>query len=168
MPTATLLLIIIALLLAIWSVAASFLSWRWAAATAYLSLWPLYYLPDFAIPDSTMVFWGISTLMALGINYMLPFSVAASRLGMSYIAAGALCGTMVGLAASSEAAMICGAAAGAFFGAVAYSRTPRGRAMDFPSRPFFNYVVAKGLPLVVVMSTSGIVAMALYQFFILQ
>ncbi len=168
MPTLTLLLIILASLLALWSVVAAFLSWRWAAATSYLALWPLYYLPEFSIPESKLVFWGISTLMALGINYMLPFNVAASRTGMAYIAGGALCGTMTGLALSSMAAVICGAAVGCFCGAMAYSRTPRGRGMDFPSRRFFNYVVAKGLPLVVVLSTVAIVAMALYQYFIFQ
>lgn len=165
MTPLAIILISLTSLLVLWSVGASFASWRWSAATGYLALWPLYYLPEFAIPDGIMTFWGIATLIALVINYMLPFQVATSRVGMPYIAGGALCGTLVGLIVSSQAALICGAAVGALCGAVAYSRTPRGRQLDFPSTPFFNYLLAKGLPLVVVMSTAGIAGMALYQYF---
>lgn len=168
MSVITIILIALSALLTIWSIGASFASWRWAAATAYLSLWPLYYLPEFAISDSIMTFWGIAALIALGINYMLPFAVATSRQGMPYIAGGGLCGTMVGLVAASQAAVICGAALGAVLGGLAYSRTPRGRILDFPSTRFFNYLVAKGLPLTVTLSCAGITGMAIYQFFTLD
>jgi len=165
MTTLSVILIALSMLLIVWSAGASFASWRWAAATGYLALWPLYYLPEFIIPDSVMTFWGIATLIALGINYMLPFKVATSRVGMPYIAGGALCGTMVGLIAASQAGLICGAVAGALCGGIAYSRTPRGRDLRFPSTGFFNYLLAKGLPLTVVMSTAGLAGMALYQYF---
>lgn len=166
MPTSAILLIILASALTLWGIGSAFASWRWSAASNYLALWALYYAPGFALPDGLMTFWGIATLIALGINYMLPFQVATSRMGMAYIGVGALCGTAVGLVVASQAATICGAALGCLCGAIAYSRTPRGRQMDFPSTRFFNYLLAKGLPLTVVMSISGIVAMALYQYFI--
>lgn len=168
MSATAIILIILAGLLALSAIVCAFASWRWAAAAGYLSLWPLYYLPHFAIPDGIMVFWGIATLIALGINYMLPFQIATSRVGMPYMAGAALCGTMLGLIAATEAGMICGAAAGVLCGAIAYSRTPRGRVLDFPSSQFFNYVLAKGLPLIVVMSTSGITGIALHQFLTLD
>lgn len=165
MTPLAIILIALSSLLALWSVGASFASWRWAVATSYLALWPLYYLPEFAIPDGIMTFWGIATLIALGINYMLPFHIASSRVGMPYIAGGSLCGTLIGLITASQAAMICGAAVGALCGGIAYSRTPRGHSLDFPSTPFFNYLLAKGLPLIVVMSTAGIAGLAIYQYF---
>ncbi|MCM1348275.1 MAG: hypothetical protein NC338_02585 [Firmicutes bacterium] len=168
MPAIDIILITVSVLLALWSIGSSFASWRWAAATAYVALWPLYYLPQFVIPDGIMTFWGIATLIALGINYMLPFEISSSRRGMAYMAGGSLCGTFVGMIAASQAGMICGAALGALCGAIAYSRTPRGRVLDFPSSRFFNYVLAKGLPLIVVMSTVGLVGIAIYQFFTLD
>lgn len=168
MTALEIILIALSAALSLWSVCATFFSWRWAAATAYLALWPLYYLPQFSIPDAILIFWGIATLIALGINYMLPFQVATSRVGMPYMTVAALCGTMLSIIAGSQAAMICGAAAGLLCGAIAYSRTPRGRILDFPSSRFFNYMLAKGLPLIVVMSTSGIAGMALYQLFTLD
>lgn len=155
-------------LLTLWSIGSAFASWRWASATGYLALWPLYYLPEFAISDYIMTFWGIATLIALGINYMLPFQVATSRLGMGYMSVGALCGTLIGIIAGSQAGMICGAVVGITCGAIAFSRTPRGRVTEFPSARFFNYLLAKGLPLVVVMSTAGLAGMALYQYFTLE
>lgn len=168
MTPTTIILISVTVLLTLWSLGSTFRSWRWSAATAYLALWPLYYLPDFAIPDSIMTFWGIATLIALGINYMLPFEVATSRTGMPYMVIGGVCGTLIGAMAYAQAGLICGAVFGLMCGAIAYSRTPRGRVLGFPSTRFFNYLVAKGLPLTVVLSTSGIVGLALFQFLTLE
>lgn len=165
MSTLVVLLTIIASVLTLCGLIAAALSWRWAAAFSYLAFWALYYVPEFILSDGLMTFWGIATLIALGINYMLPFQVATSRLGMGYIVGGALCGTLLGLVVVSQAATICGIALGCLLGGIAYSRTPRGRIMNFPSHRFFNYILAKGLPLTVVMSISGITMMAIYQFY---
>lgn len=165
MSTLAVVLIVISSLLTLWSVASAFVSWRWAAATAYAALWPLCYIPGMEIPESLLIFWGIAALIALGITYMLPFEVATARLGMGFMTGGALCGMMVGLIASSNAGTICGSAAGVLLGAIAFSRTRRGVQMEFPSKKFFNYLMAKGLPLVVIMSSAGLVIMACYQFF---
>lgn len=167
MSTLAIILIAVASLLIIAGLVSSFLSWRWGAAVSYPSLWALYYAPGFTLPGSLMTFWGIATLIALGINYMLPFQVATSRMGVPYMAGGALCGGFIGLITALPGALICGSAVGALCGAIAYSRTPRGHAIDFPSTRFFNYVLAKGLPIVVIMSISGLAATAIYQFFTL-
>ena len=85
---------------------------------------------------------------------MLPKKITSSRLGIGYIAGAALAGTFVGLAMSHEW-MIIGAVAGATLGGIAYSRTPAGRIMEFPSSKFLNYLCAKGLPAVVTMCMVG-------------
>lgn len=165
----TLIPVIISALLTLFSVVMAFRAWRWTPLTAYLAMWPLYYLSEFTgFTDSLMTFWGIATLIALGINYMLPFQVATSRTGMAYMTGGALAGTFVGLLATPVAGVICGSAAGALLGALAFSRMRAGKMLGFPSRRFFNYVLAKGLPLVVEMSASGLVGIALYQYFLIN
>lgn len=165
----TLIPIIISALLTLFSVVMAFRAWRWTPLTAYMAMWPLYYLTEFTgFTDSLLTFWGIATLIALGINYMLPFSVATSRTGMAYMAGGALAGTFVGLLATPVAGVICGSAAGGFLGALAFSRMRAGKVLAFPSRRFFNYIVAKGLPLVVEMSASGLVGIAIYQYFLIN
>lgn len=165
----TLVPIIISALLTLFSVVMAFRAWRWTPLTAYMAMWPLYYLTEFTgFSDSLLTFWGIATLIALGINYMLPFHVATSRTGMAHMAGGALAGTFVGLLATPAAGVICGSAAGAFLGALAFSRMRAGKTLGFPSRRFFNYITAKGLPLVVEMSASGLVGIAIYQYFVIN
>jgi len=104
----------------------------------------------------TFVFWAAATGVALGINYMLPAKVSLSRAGVPYITGGSLAGAAVGMTANTMAGIIIGAAAGAFLGALAFARTARGKAMNFPSAQFFNYLGAKGLPTVVVMAMSAL------------
>lgn len=105
----------------------------------------------------TYIFWGIAVLITIGINYMLPREVACSRAGLPFIAGGSLTGTAVGMATATSAGIISGAALGAFFGALAFANTPGGRAMTFPSAKFFNYLAAKGLPVIVTLSLAGII-----------
>lgn len=104
----------------------------------------------------TLIFWGVATAMVIGLHMMLPPFVTRSRAGVPYISGGALAGTAVGMVMATTAAIICGAALGAFMGALAYWRTPKGRPMLFPSSKFFNYLAAKGLPAVVALSMTAI------------
>lgn len=168
MSSIAVILIIISTLLAVGAVVASFFSCRWAAAVGWLSLCPLCLIDGFAIPGPLLAFWGVAALIALGISYMLPTAVATSRVGVPYMTVGALCGILIGAIAASQAGMICGAVAGILFGGVAYSRTPRGRDLDFPSAQFFNYLLAKGLPMAVALCSAALSALAIYQFFTLN
>lgn len=106
--------------------------------------------------NETLAFWGVATLIALGITYMIPRKVAYSRVGVGFIGGGALAGAAVGMLSNKMAGVITGAAVGALAGGIAYARSAAGREiMHFPSRRFFNYLGAKGLPVVVAVSMAA-------------
>ncbi|MDE7410560.1 MAG: hypothetical protein K2M94_00795 [Paramuribaculum sp.] len=137
-------LITLSNILALLTLVGTFASWRFAPATAWLSLLLLWG----TIPTNTLLFWGITAVIALGINYLLPADVAKSRVGVSYIAGGALTAAIAGTLLSTWGTVIA-AAIGAVLGSLAYSRTPSGNILEFPSKKFFNYLCAKGLPITV-------------------
>lgn len=104
----------------------------------------------------TLIFWGVATLIVLGITYLLPRQVSASRVGVPFIAGGALVGVVVGMMANSMAGIIVGGLAGALFGGIAFANTATARQlMSFPSKKFFNYLAAKGLPAVVALAMAA-------------
>ncbi|MDE6175135.1 MAG: hypothetical protein K2F88_06190 [Duncaniella sp.] len=103
---------------------------------------------------NTLIFWGIATVIVVALSFMLPKSVSGSRRGLGYIAGAALAGAMVGLVIS-HAWMIIGGVAGALLGGIAYSKTPAGKALGFPSSKFLNYLCAKGLPAVIAVCMAG-------------
>lgn len=127
-----------------------------AVLTGYAAMW-LCRLGGIGIfGDDTLIFWGAATLIALGITYMIPQKVAYSHVGVGYISGGALVGAVVGMLTNTMAGVIVGSAAGVLLGGIAYTRTVRGREiMQFPSRRFFNYLGAKGLPAVVALSMAA-------------
>ena len=111
-----------------------------------------------------MVFWGVATILTLGINWMLPRHIWRSTVGLPFMAVGGLAGMAVGAVLNTMAAIILGTALGCLFGAVAFANTGAGRAvMTFPSKPFFNYLAAKGLPIVVALSMAGAVLVQFVQ-----
>ncbi|NBH91588.1 hypothetical protein [Duncaniella muris] len=103
---------------------------------------------------STLIFWGIATVIVVVLSFMLPKSISGSRRGLGYIAGAALAGAMTGLVIS-HAWMIIGGVAGAILGGIAYSKTPAGKALGFPSSKFLNYLCAKGLPAVIAVCMAG-------------
>lgn len=135
-------------LLLLAGIVGSFLSMRASAAFSFLGYLGIAVSRSLPGSDASLVFWGVATVIALAISYMLPVSVATSRRGVGYIVGAIVAGAFVGLIVS-HAWMIIGAVVGAILGAIAYSRTPQGRSMGFPSSRFFNYLCAKGLPAVV-------------------
>lgn len=114
---------------------------------------------------STLLFWGIATLIVVMLTVMLPREVVKMRNGLGYISGGSLVGMMLGLLLG-ESAMIVGAAVGSFLGCLAYSRTPAGRGLKFPSNQFTQYMGAKGLPVIITMCIVGIEisAIIVYQY----
>lgn len=103
---------------------------------------------------STLIFWGIATVIVVILSFMLPKSISGSRRGLGYIAGAALAGAMTGLVIS-HAWMIIGGVVGAILGGIAYSKTPAGKALGFPSSKFLNYLCAKGLPAVIAVCMAG-------------
>lgn len=126
------------------------------AVLAYSGLWLFSW--SGIIHPSTMLLtsWGVATGIVVAIELMLPIAVAKATNGMGYIAVGALAGTIVGMVGLNYGWMIVGAAAGSLLGCMAYSRTPSGQRLRFPSSQFIQYLCAKGLPTVVTMSMIGI------------
>lgn len=149
------------LLIAVGAVVASFFSRYWASLVTFIALAIVYVCPQGDLPLATLLFWGGASVIALGIGFLLPPTVSRSGAGVGYISGGALAGAVVGLIISPAATVI-GAVVGACGGALAFSRTPAGAPLEFPSRKFVNYLCAKGLPAVVTMSQFGILLALLF------
>lgn len=123
----------------------------WAAVAAYLSMVCFHLAGVVDVASSQLWFWGAAALIVLGLSVLLPYPVVTSRKGVPYVVVAAIAGLAVGLLISPNMAVL-GGVAGAFCGALAYSRTPAGRFLDFPSRKFVNYLCAKALPPVITLS----------------
>ncbi len=114
------------------------------------------------VPAGELVFWGVASAAAVALMLLLPRRVSKSTVGMAYITAGGLVGMVVGLSLGTMASLILGSAAGCLLGAFVVGRLDTGRELDFPSRKFFNYVCAKGLPVVVLFSMLGLILSTLF------
>lgn len=146
--------IVIGVLLLAVAVVVAFIPKPWSAPVAWVGLLMLVIGDVVDVSWGTMAFWGIAALIAWGINIMLPRSVASSPVGVGYITGAALAGTVVGMLIGN-AGMIIGAVIGAFCGGMAFSRTPAGVNLKFPSRQFLNYLCAKGFPAIVTACIAG-------------
>lgn len=100
-----------------------------------------------------LIFWGVATLIVFGLEMLQPRALTATRHGHAYVAAGTVVGALLGyLASPTASAIILGAALGAFFGTMAFMRTPKGTRFAVASSEFMQYLCAKGLPAVVAIS----------------
>lgn len=127
-----------------------------ASLAAYCAIWMFQLSGYIQLPSATIIFWSVATLIVLGLYRLLPASVTRSSAGRGYISTGTLAGMVVGMLMSA-AGIILGAAIGAFLGAFAYSRTPQGQPVAFPSSPFMQLLAARGLPAVVAFSMVGLI-----------
>ncbi len=114
------------------------------------------------VPAGQLVFWGVASAVTVALMLLLPRQVSKSTVGMAYLTAGGLVGMVVGLSLGTMASLILGSAAGCLLGGFAVGRLDTGRELDFPSRKFFNYVCAKGLPVVVLFSMLGLILSTLF------
>lgn len=162
----TIVSLIISVLATIAAIVASFRSLKWAPAASWCGLAVLIIAPVWAPSWGTLLFWGIAAAIATGIGFLLPPAVSEARNGVAYMTAGALAGTFAGMAMSAQAPMIIGAILGVIFGIVAFSRTPAGKSLGFPSSRFMNYACAKGFPIVITACECGLTA--LYASMIIQ
>lgn len=124
--------------------------------TAYLGLWAFHFSGYIPVTMRELLFWGVTTLMVIGLDVLLPRESTRTLQGRGYVGGGTVAGMVVGMLLSS-AGIILGAAVGAFLGAMAYSRTPAGRSLQFPSAVFMRFLCSRGLPAVVAISQVGLV-----------
>ena len=150
-------MLVICIILAAVALALTFRPYVPAAVIAYLSLLAGRWSGDIPVTDRELLFWAAVTVLVSAISALLPKEVSQTSRGMGYIAGGTLAGAAVGLLLS-QGGMIAAAAAGAFLGALAYSRTPAGKPLSFPSQRFLQYLCAKGLPAIVAIAITGIEA----------
>lgn len=149
--------LVIAMILLAAGVVSMFFPRTPSCVATYAAMWVARLSGYTPFPNSTMIFWGIAVVLVVINRYMLPAHIRDSRRGLGYIAGGALAGMAIGLTLYSAASIIGGAILGALIGAIAYARTSRGAALEFPTIKFFNYLGAKGIPSVMTASMAGLI-----------
>lgn len=126
---------------------------RWVAAVpAFIGLVLLHLSYYIAVPKLTFAFWGLATLITVGLFYLSPSGEPdGHRSSNLYVGFTAMAGGMLGILLAPRI-MVLGVILGAAMGQLAYSRTPAGRWMLTPSSQFFRYFAAKCLPAIVAIS----------------
>ncbi len=160
-------LTIICIIFSVAAIAAAVMAYRamrFAPAVAWLALAILMVAIEDAPGWPTVAFWGVAAIIAVAITTLLPAIVATSRNGVAFMTTGAFAGAFVGmLLPYANAGMILGALIGTAFGLIVHSRTPAGAILGFPSKKFFKYACAKGLPTVVTACACALAALSIVQ-----
>ncbi len=129
-----------------------------AAAAAALAMLGAFFAGT-GMTAGTLWFWLVALCIAAGITAMLPQAVRSTTAGAAYFSIGATAGALIAIAMwHTLAAITVGAIAGAALGALAFGATPAGKALEFPSKRYFNYALAKGLPAAVVIAAAAVAA----------
>ena len=135
---------------------------RWVAAVpAFIGLLMLHWSYYIAVPTMTFAFWGLATLICVGLFYLSPSGEPdGNRSSNLYIGFTAMAGGMLGIMLAPRF-MVLGVILGAAMGQLAYSRTPAGKWMLTPSSQFWRYFAAKCLPAIVAVSIACIAVMGI-------
>ena len=146
--------LVLALALVLWP--------RWVAAVpALVGLVLMHCSYYIAVPKITFIFWGLATLLTVGIFYLSPSGEPdGNRSSNLYVGLTAMAGGMLGILLAPRI-MVLGVVLGAAMGQLAYSRTPAGKWMLSPSSQFWRYFAAKCLPAIVAVSIVCIAVMGL-------
>lgn len=158
----TILLIILTVLLAFVAVFFTIRPYVPAVLPAYLAMWTLKLSGTVILPQSVLIGWGAVALIMTIIEYMQTSPVAKATNGTIYISIGALLGTAVALSSitlNTTIWVVAGALIGSLFGAMVYGRTRSAAALQFPSRQFWLYAMAKIYPCFVAYSILGLLAL---------
>ena len=133
---------------------------RWVAAVpAFLGLVLMHYSYYIAVKPMTFAFWGIATLITVGLFYLSPKGEPDGHSSSNlYVGFTAMAGGMLGILLAPRI-MVLGVVLGAAMGQLAYSRTPAGKWMLTPSIQFWRYFAAKCLPAIVAVSIVCIAVM---------
>lgn len=152
---------IVSVLLCGSAVASAFVPRFPAFVLAYAALLCDYFAGVPFVTSRLLLFWGLASLLLLGIDFLRP-SHTPGRAPHIYIGVGSLLGVMLGIVYTpATAAMIFGGAVGAFLGAFAYNRTPKGPKLAVTSHIFLQILSAKGLPAVITFTMAAISVLAL-------
>lgn len=135
---------------------------RWVAAVpAFIGLLMLHWSYYIAVPTMTFAFWGLATLICVGLFYLSPSGEPDGNCSSNlYIGFTAMAGGMLGIMLAPRF-MVLGVILGAAMGQLAYSRTPAGKWMLTPSSQFWRYFAAKCLPAIVAVSIACIAVMGI-------
>lgn len=134
-----------------------------AVAASFLALLCARFAGAVYVSVSVLVYWAVASAIVMLLRNLQRRKVASGR-GNAYVAGGTIAGALVGFALTpSTAAVILGAAAGAFIGAVAYMRTPAGPRYAIGSGSFIQFLCATGLQSVVATAMSAIAAASVFQ-----
>lgn len=107
-----------------------------------------------------LVFWLCASGVAGMLVYLLPDDVNKNRAGVMVMVTGGITGMAVGMAIGTMAGLILATIIGIIFGAMVFSNFMPNPDYKFPSRAYMNYIMAKGLPIAVVMCIVGIIIAA--------
>ena len=135
---------------------------KWnAAVPAFIGLVLLHFSYRIAVPWMTFVFWGVATLLTVGLFLLSPRGEPdGHRSSNLYIGFTAMAGGLLGILLAPRI-MVLGVVLGAAMGQLAYSRTPAGKWMLNPSSQFWRYFAAKSLPAIVAVSIVCIAVMGI-------
>ena len=128
-----------------------------AALAAYAALWCLRQGGFIALSHSAMIYWGIATAIVIALNMLQPSATRDNR-GQAYLCTGIIAGMVLGLVTAAGAGVIIGAICGGVIGAVAYRRTPAGRAV---AGNYARAMMAPAFPAIVALAQVGAVLQAL-------
>jgi len=125
---------------------------------SYGGIWLLQWSDILDFPSVMLSYWGIMVVIVVTILSMLPPTLVKATQGLVPMTVTSVAGMALGLT-MGYAPMIVGAAVGTVAGAVFFSRTPKGAGLGFPSSRFLQYLCAKGFPVVISVSLTGIAMM---------
>ena len=149
---------IISIILAGVAVGGSFVPRFPACIPAWLGLLCMHISGAPYVDSKVLIFWGIASIIVLMLGILQPKSLTGARQGHAYVVGATIVGVILGyLISPVSAAIILGGAVGAFFGALAFMRTPAGPRFPVASSEFLQYLCAKGLPAVISCAMAAIV-----------
>ncbi len=130
--------------------------WLVAALPAYAALLALHASTFTTLPQWTLIFYAVATVIVVAIAILSPKGEPDGRnTGNLYLGLGALAGGLVGMIAGARFMML-GVVLGCLFGELAFGRTPHGSWLKFPSLNFIHYFCARGLQAVIATAMIGI------------
>ncbi len=126
---------------------------RWVAAVpAFAGLALMHWSYAIDVKTMTFIFWGVATAITVGLFYLQPSGEPdGNRSSNLYVGFTSMAGGMLGILLAPRI-MVLGVILGAAMGQLAYSRTPAGKWMLFPSTQFWRYFAAKCLPAIIAVS----------------
>ncbi len=122
----------------------------------YFGMWFFKWSHIIWIDQNTLIFWGIITLLVLGVNFLQRKEDSRFHLGNVYLLIGTIAGMLIGIALG-EHFMVAAAWIGTIIAQFAFAKTPKGRPLLFSASNFISYFCAKGIHILIVVSMVGII-----------